>query len=380
MHRRARQHRVVLRSRRGVIALFTVLLFLAMMSVVAVVLDFGRMQFMRNQMQTAADAAALAGAVQLLRSSQADYATEAQTFAQANTLLGSSIVLNDTDVVLGTWTSPDRIFTRGASPSTANAVQVTLRHNSTSILAGVLGWAPKQLAVRSVAWAGPSVSQTRCMKPWAIPYVNLRGRINSYLGLPDDPVTDTASLSQSDVQALREMSDVQRTFTLKISRWKDIDAGMPGNFGAVDLPPVKAADGTSGTPGTGGAVYQENIEGVDGAGNPVCWTVGVGDELQTETGNMVGPTDKGVTDALCTQTDPSLNCLGADGSNPIIKSAFFIPDGKTKGRTTVIVSAIGSFKLTKWDGKQITGVFVPAQDKGPVGTGSTTLQRVVLVK
>src|SRR6185437_4835746 len=158
------------------------------------------------------------------------------------------------------------------------------------ILAGVLGWAPKQLAVRSVAWAGPSVSQTRCMKPWAIPYVNLRGCINHYLGIPDDPVTDTASLSQSDVQALREMSDVQRTFTLKISQWKD-------------------------------------IEGVDGAGNPVCWTVGVGDELQTETGNMVGPTDKGVTDALCTQTDPRLNCLGADGSNPIIKSAFFIPDG-----------------------------------------------------
>ena len=137
-------------------------------------------------------------------------------------------------------------------------------------------------------------------------------------------------------------------------------------------------------PSTGPFWVSDNNAGVatiyDGAGNPVCWTVGVGDELQTETGNMVGPTDKGVTDALCTQTDPRLNCLGADGSNPIIKSAFFIPDGKTKGRTTVIVSAIGSFKLTKWDGKQITGVFVPAQDKGPVGTGSTTLQRVVLVK
>ncbi|MGH7624439.1 MAG: pilus assembly protein TadG-related protein [Gemmatimonadaceae bacterium] len=380
MQRRARQHTVGLRSRRGVIALFTVLLFLAMLSVVAVVLDFGRMQFMRNQMQTAADAAALAGAVQLLRSSQADYVSQAQTFAQANTLLGSSIVLNDSDVVLGTWTSPERVFTRGGSPSTANAVQITLRHTSTSILAGVIGWAPKQIAVRSVAWAGPAVSQTKCMKPWAIPYVNLRGRINSYLGLPDDPVTDTASLSQADLQALREMSDVQRTFTLKVSQWKDIDPGMPGNFGAVDLPPVMTADGTPGTPGTGGAVYQENIEGVDGAGNPVCWTVGVGDELQTEPGNMVGPTNKGITDALCTQTDPSLSCIGADGNNPIIKSAFFVPGGKAKGRTTVTVDAIGSFKLTKWDGNQLTGVFVPAQDKGPVGPGNTTLQRVVLVK
>jgi hypothetical protein len=44
------------------------------------------------------------------------------------------------------------------------------------------------------------------------------------------------------------------------------------------------------------------------------------------------------------------------------------------------VTAIGSFKLTKWDGNQITGIFVPAQDKGPVGPGNTTLQRVVLVK
>jgi hypothetical protein len=95
---------------------------------------------------------------------------------------------------------------------------------------------------------------------------------------------------------------------------------------------------------------------------------------------MVGTTNNGITDALCTATDPSLYCFGANGQNPIIKSAFFIPDGKTKGRTSVIVTAIGSFKLTKWDGNQITGIFVPAQDKGPVGPGNTTLQRVVLVK
>lgn len=369
-----------LRNRRGVIALFTVLLFLAMLSVMAVVLDFGRMQFQRNQMQTAADAAALAGAVQLLRSPQTDYVAEARNFAQANPLLGSSIVLNDSDVVLGSWTGPDRSFTPGGSPSTANAVQVTLRHTSSSLLAGALGWAPKQIAVRSVAWAGPAVSETKCMKPWAIPYVNLRGRIDSYLGIPDNPATETAPLTEADLQALREMSDVQRTFTLKVDQWKDIDPGMPGDFGAVDLPPATRADGTSGTPITGATAYQQNIEGQDKAGNPLCWAVGVGDELETETGNMVGPTNKGITDALCTATDPSFDCVGADGKNPIIKSAFFIPDGKTKGRTSVIVTAIGSFKLTKWDGNQLTGIFVPAQDKGPVGPGNTTLQRVVLVK
>jgi Flp pilus assembly protein TadG len=52
-----------LRNRRGVIAIFTVLLFLAMLTIIAVVVDFARMQFMRNQLQTASDAAALAGAV-----------------------------------------------------------------------------------------------------------------------------------------------------------------------------------------------------------------------------------------------------------------------------------------------------------------------------
>ena len=48
-----------MRARRGAIAILTVLLFLALIGIGAIVVDFARMEVMRNQLQTAADAAAL---------------------------------------------------------------------------------------------------------------------------------------------------------------------------------------------------------------------------------------------------------------------------------------------------------------------------------
>lgn len=377
-----------LRNRRGVIAIFTVLLFLAMLTIIAVVVDFSRMQFMRNQMQTAADGAALAGAVQLLRTPKTDYLTQAKTYAAANTLLGSSIVVNDTDVVLGNWNGSTRVFTAGGSPTTADAVQVTVRHNSSYLMANALGWAPKKIAARSVAWAGPSVSKTNCMKPWAMWYGLLRRAINTYRGIPINSTTDTASLNQDDLQALREMSDAQRTFNLFLGdSTKQTETINSGNFYAVDLPPVQYADGTPGTPLTGGNAYSDALQGVDSNGNPVCYQVGVGDILETEPGQMSGPTRQGVGKGICSGSNGNNGgtCLGPDGTSPLIKSAFWTQSTtKGTGKFDVNVAVIGSFKLLSWDGKGnnvgITGVFQPILDSGPIGTGNTTLQKVVLVK
>jgi len=376
-----------LRSRRGVIAIFTVLLFLAMLTIIAVVVDFSRMQFMRNQMQTAADGAALAGAVQLLRTPKTDYLAQAKTYAAANTLLGSSIVVNDTDVVLGNWNGSTRVFTAGGSPTTADAVQVTVRHNSSYLMANVLGWAPKKIAARSVAWAGPAVSKTNCMKPWAMWYGLLRRAINTYRGIPINSTTDTASLNQDDLQALREMSDAQRTFNLFLGATTKKDNTLnPGNFYAVDLPPVQYADGTAGNPLTGGGAYRNALAGADSVnGSPICYDVGVGDILQTEPGQMAGPTRQGVQAGICTQGGGSGACLGPDGTSPVIKSAFWTQTtNKGEGKFTAAVAVIGSFKLLNWSGSGndvgITGVFQPMLDHGPIGTGNTTLQKVVLVK
>ncbi|HEX6533493.1 MAG TPA: pilus assembly protein TadG-related protein [Gemmatimonadaceae bacterium] len=369
-----------LRNRRGAIALFTVLLFLAMMTMAAVVVDMARMQYMRNQLQTAADAAALAGAVQLLRTPKTDARAKAEAFGRANALMNTSVAIADSQVVYGNWNPATRQFTEnGNDPFTADAVQVTVHARSDYIIANAFGWNPKPVAARAVAWAGPSVGKTDCMKPWAIWYGLLMQRINAYEGTSTDP---TRPMTPDDLQALREMSEDQRTFTMFLGNSANGNVLNSGNFYAVDLPPLRYADGTTGTPLTGGDSYRDALAGVDDSGNPVCYQVGVGDVLQTETGAMVGPTKQGVEPAICA-TDAGNICLDENGKTPLIKSAFWTQaTNKGSGKFEVTVQIIGSFALKMWDPKQaaITGVFQPIQDTGPVGSEITTLQRIVLVK
>lgn len=371
-----------LRNRRGAIAIFTVLLFLALITSAAVVVDIARMQYMRNELQTAADAAALAGAVQLLRTPKTDAVAKAQLFGQSNALMNTSVTVNDTDVVYGNWDRTARTFTpNGNDPFTADAIQVTVRATSSYLIANALGWGTKPVAARSVAWAGPSVSRATCMKPWALWYGLLMQRINAYEGTSTDP---TRAMTPEDLQALREMSDAQRTFTLFLGNSQQGQVLNSGNYYAVDLPPVRYADGTAGNPLTGGSPYSDALAGVDKNGNPICYSVGVGDVLQTEPGAMLGPTKQGVVPAICA-TLSGTTCLDANGNSPIIKSAFWTQTAsKGNGKFDVTVQIVGSFALKNFDNRNasITGVFQPIQDNGQIANENTTttLQRIILVK
>ena len=382
---------VKLRARRGAIAILTVLLFLALTAIGAVVVDFARMELMRNQLQTAADAAALAGAVQLTKTPKTDYLVKAKSVGQANPLFDESVVVPDDAVEVGMWNPDLRVFEdNGNNPTTANAVRVTLQHDASYLIANRLGWAVKPVGAQAVAWAGPSVGKTDCMKPWALWYGLLKTKIDTYLNrpvAPDDP------LIPSDLDALRQMSEGDRTFTLFLgNNKKDPDAVInSGNFYAVDLPPVTYADGTSGVPLTGGDNYKYALAGMDKDGNPVCHSVGVGDVLQTETGGMLGPTKTGVTGqggglppggGVCTTMSGDF-CLGPDGNSPVIKSAFWTQStAKGNGKFLVTVNIIGSFILKAWNDKNasITGIFQPLADNGPVGRETTTLVKIVLVQ
>lgn len=375
-----------LRARRGAIAILTVLLFLALLGIGAIVVDFSRMQVMRNQLQTAADAAALAAAIQLNRTPKTDYLDQAKAIGQANPLFDQQVTVPDTAVELGTWDPASRVFTgNGNDPATANAVRVTLRHDASYLMANHLGWPVKPVAAQAVAWAGPSVGKTDCMKPWALWYGLLMGRINTYLGKENSEENLTRPMTPEDLEALRAMSEDARTFNIFLGTLNDKSQVLnSGNFYAVDLPPVQYADGTQGTPETGGSAYQDAIAGVDGDGNPVCHSVGVGDVLQTEPGAMIGPTKQGMEPYVCA-TIAGDDCLGPDGNPPVIKSAFWNQfTEKGNGKFNVEVTVIGSFVLKKFyqqsNELHIVGTFQPIADNGPVGGATTTLVKVILVK
>jgi hypothetical protein len=380
---------VILRARRGAIAILTVLLFLALLGVGAVVVDFARVELMRSQLQTAADAAALAGAVQLTTTKKNDYLLKAKTLGQANPLFDTTVSVPDEAVEVGRWDPATRTFSATGSATTADAVRVTLHHQSSYLIGSAIGFAPKEIGAQAVAWAGPSVGETMCMKPWALWIGQLMSRINLFRGLPDDP---SRPMEQADLDALRDMPEdgpTGRTFTVFLGNGGP-DSTFKGNFYAISLPPFYHADGSPvDTAGKGANEYEQNISGAK------CNSVSVGDSLLTEPGAMVGKTCAGVVGSESCNIDGTgicatlagNECKGPNGEDVVVKTAFWDAPQSLNGRLAAVVKLIGSFQLktfTKKNGKDgkavLTGTFLPLADNGPIGSQTTTLVRIILVK
>src|SRR5687767_15335538 len=111
-----------LANRKGIFVVLFGLLFMVLMGAAAISIDMSRIWTMRNELQTSADAGALAGAVQLTPPHDDGYVVDTATImARLNTALYDLVTVDfvhpgvwDDDA--GTFTSP------GAGPP--NAVQV----------------------------------------------------------------------------------------------------------------------------------------------------------------------------------------------------------------------------------------------------------------
>jgi Flp pilus assembly protein TadG len=400
------------------------ILFVALMAAAALSIDFSRIWAMRNELQTSADAAALAGGVQVSLTDNSDTQIDsaARYFAASNKAMGVNPVVDA--VVLGQWdddaTPP--VFNAGVTPT--NAVKVTVSHSTSGLIMSALGIAAPTVHATAIAWADAPISTTNCIRPWAIPYEVLMGRVNllrtddpaiyldpysrANLTRPFDPIKDMAALRNGDPNNLR--------FTLKLGQNSNANNGQiadttlingqPGNFQAVVLPrwwDFESQSYTDPRPQRGGASYEDAIAGRN------CYGLAVGDSLLTETGNKAGKTvsaaDKsdpqtapfGVCDSIIDdKTSPDngkcMNASSPSGFGVEIKSAFFFCPVSCSGRSTVGVTLLGSFTLERiypnndtgsnpqWEKAQIVGVFNPVSHIGPVGGSSTTLRRVILVK
>lgn len=118
-------------DRRGAVIVLAAILMTVMAGMIAFAVDCGMIVLAREQLQCAADSAAIAAADSLTNGTTAA-TTAAQTFAQANIAGGSAVVVNTSqDIAFGTWDSTALTFTAlsGSAQSSANAVQVTCRLN-----------------------------------------------------------------------------------------------------------------------------------------------------------------------------------------------------------------------------------------------------------
>ncbi|MBN2580787.1 MAG: VWA domain-containing protein [Pirellulales bacterium] len=111
-------------SRRGVTILLAILLIVFMLGMVAFALDLGYIVLVRTQLQTAADASAMAAASVMALPREEMYAT-AQQYAGYHVAGGKIVSLRDADVQYGAWDANRRTFTPSKEPG--NAVRVTAR-------------------------------------------------------------------------------------------------------------------------------------------------------------------------------------------------------------------------------------------------------------
>jgi len=414
-------------KRRGVFVVLFGILFMTLMGAAALAIDFSRIWAMRNELQTSADAAALAGAVQLSKlppdNTEDKVQTASRTISAANLAMGT--VPNVVEVVTGKWDDVNP-FVDGGTPK--NAVRVTVNHSTNGLIMGVFGIAAPTVRASAIAWADAPVSETSCIRPWAIPYEVLMARVN--LLRQDDPSISGNPYSREnltrpfdqvkDMAVLKAAGAGSRTFSLKMGtnnpngNNSSVEEGgtingQPGNFQAVVLPKVwdfATQAPTSPPPQPGGNAYKDAIMGKE------CFSLSVGDRLLTETGDKtqitVHAADKSwaqtqpygicetITDAAQgNNVDLAIhgNCNNSSGGVGVpIKAAFYYCESSCQGRSEVEVKLLGSFTLNKiypdndggqnprWTMSEIVGTFEPISDPGPVGGTSTTLRKVILVK
>ena len=407
------------KARRGAVVVMLGIMMVTLVSVSAIAIDFSRLFALRNELQTSADAAAHAGAIQLLPPNNAGQTIAVATnFATANLAMTQTVTVDS--VELGDWDDIGKTFTPLPAAAHTDAVRVVVSRQSTGLIMRLLGVAAPRLKARAIGWAdAPVANAAGCIKPVAIPFPQLMWRINVFRNIPNTP--DTLGMyrpfdSVQDMAALSNMSAAERTFSLKIGSGQTADTlgQMGGNYQAVKLGKYwDKATGALATPppDNGGAnAYVNHMSG------GTCNTLAIGDSLITEPGNMAGPTVCGAytggngcghltTPGICSslvgesdntpRTDPTFgDCMNAGGTAGVdVKAAFYRCTTGCNGKSTVEVSMLGSFTLTKvypqqsqnnttpvFDKAEIVGIFKPMSDPGTVGPGQTTLVRPIIVR
>lgn len=351
-------------GQRGSVAVLVAVSMIVLAGMSALAVDYGYLEYKRSQLQNAADAAALAGANVLLQygNKQSLVTNTAVTYGQANLSEADSknLAIRDSDV-----TYPD------LSSVQATAGRTTARGNPVEMFLGrVLGWNTQDITARSKAALFCSGS-SNCLKPWSPP---AKFTWNDTCDIDKKLVNNgqldaesTCEMNSVEVQGY-DNEDVGTQIVLKFGDPSSVVT--PGHYQAVDYPPVNL-----GTPQTGADIYRTNIASCNGSNNT---RVGLGDQLQIEPGNMVGPTQQGITDLIAQDPDATWNesakaIENSSFSNPmnsprVVLIPFYDPRfPQISGRNMITVYQLGAVFIESSNGSgEVTGRFVKTMAVNPV--------------
>jgi len=278
-----------LRSADGQASVLFAVAAVTIFSIASLSLDAGRAYIATQQIKTAADAAALAGA-QDLPQDPSDAQAAALSTAEQNGVAagGVSVALSQNDDVI-------TVTTQGAVPY---------------YFAPLFG-------VRSGSFTQVSAAEV--------------GPIDALTGVVPLGVEWNAFV-------------FGQTYTLKNGG----GCGSDGNYGALALG------------GNGASVYRTNLE--DGYQSQLQ----VDDEVETEPGNMVGPTDQGLSARVSAGEGYTWQTVPLD--NPAV---VYVPivSAPGNGKSSVTVLGFAAFFLTSVSSGSVQGVFLATVTSGDIGTG-----------
>jgi len=388
-------------SERGAIMVHVLIALLVLIGFLTFVVDFGVMWVGRRQAQNAADAGALAGAVAMAFDANGwtDRTPTGPGRASARQMAISNWIWHQAPSVA---MATDVYFTdqpAAMCPADVNGLTPCIRvdvyrtqargNALPSIFGNAIGLLNQD--VRATATARVAVADSSdCMKPWTIPDKwfdrhDVTPPIESPPAWTEDDRFETVTsggnptpLPDPDVytppsssgpgtgftaQPQSQGGDLGRRVVLK--QGGPSDAISPGVFQPVRIPRYS---GNS----TGGDDYRDNISSCSGI------AIGIGDVLESENGNMIGPTRQGVNDLIAmdpnARWDPVTNSVTNSCAQtstpcapssprvvavPVYNTAVYDSTRRQGLPTFTIVNILGFF-IDRMQGNDVVGYLTEA--------------------
>jgi hypothetical protein len=346
-----------LRDEKGMSLVFASVGFMAFFAATTLAIDVGLFMTARSQAQSAADAAALAGATAFVYDSFNDRSVGGPAVQSAiNTGKRNKVVGGDVSLEPGDVTFP-------LGPAGQNdRVQVWVYRTKArgthipTLIGPIFGISDFDIMATATAEAAPA-NAMKCVKPFTIP--------DKWIENHTPPWTINSTFDRYDNKGqIIANPDVYIPPSATHQTWTEADKGTPFILRAGSGNNIEPTFYYSWKmPGdTGGDFYRDNIANCNTS------TIPMNSPMVQEPGNMMGPTIQGVQMLL--DQDPSAYWDGSKVVSPLGKSprVFPIPlydpdvyqEGKTNGRGADLVSRnwIGFF-VQSIVGNEVSGLLVP---------------------
>jgi Flp pilus assembly protein TadG len=324
--------RLIARSskrRRGMGMLYVVVSMIAFVGFTSLAVDLGRVQLAKTQLQTAADAAARAGATAL--NGQSSVAAAAANAAAANSCDMTPVNLDQSqDVQLGYWTQATKTFV-ACDRSVANAVRVTARRSASRGTGVPLMF----LQVLGVPTCDISAQATVMLTPSETINVPVSGQADPWLaGAPDGTTAnyysqfgDCAPKNSPVLAPLTTMeagNTLNFQFSGSVSYYPGLNPfGCDGNANYVNNNYWAAANGNA-------------EHGIANVTAPICAVIGV----------FLDDNDPSTTNAPAALDFSTAASREFTSISPQLKQPFFIGDGmKSDGTLQNFVVPPGATRL-----------------------------------